>query len=217
MLGFELQSVIIARNRLVRSVELEQHIAAIAERIQVFGIKGERVLEARERLGGVTKLQQRHAPSIERIRIVRRDGVGGIVARQSLGKAARRIKDQPEIGMHVGAPVIDIQCGTNERKRGLQSPMLIVEHSKKMQRVEISRITLQDGGVETFRPTQVALVVRAAGPPDHLRQLRLRQRHLAQPRSATDGRRKIASGSRGHGAGPGGARSRFLTIRKQAW
>ncbi len=109
MLGDDPQPGVVARDRLVRTIEREQGVAAIAERIDMAGRERERALEARQCLGGAGQPQQGHAAPVERVRIVRRNGVGGVIASQCLLEAPHGKHDKPQIRVCVGAQPIDPQ------------------------------------------------------------------------------------------------------------
>ena len=84
-------------------------------------------------------------------------------------EANHAMQDEPRIGQRVGASAVDLQCGAKERQRGLKPPALIVEHAKKMQRIEIVGIALQSRRVKRFRPAKLALRVGMPGAADHAR------------------------------------------------
>ena len=106
MPGGELQSGIIGGDRLVRTIELEQRIAAIAERIDVVGIERERALRSFPAPPRREQPQQRHAAAVERIGLAGRERERGVVAGQRVLEAAHGEQDEPQIRQRVRAAAI---------------------------------------------------------------------------------------------------------------
>ncbi len=121
------QRPVIGGKRLRGTIELEQRIAAIAERIEMIGIGGEDALEVLERVARASQLQQRHAAPVEKLGVVRREAKARVIAGKRLPSIAAENENKTQAGKSIGALTIALQRRLNQHQRRVVAPALIME------------------------------------------------------------------------------------------
>jgi hypothetical protein len=160
-----LQRSIVGDERFPDPIELEQRIAAVAQRIKMLWIARKCTIETAERFHGPAEFQKCDAATIEQFDIIGRKPQPLVVASQRPLELPERVKHQPQTGKPFGAGNVRLQCRLDQRQRCVKTTALVIDLSQAVQRIEIQWIVLKNGAVEAFGLTQLTLLVRAQGAP----------------------------------------------------
>src|ERR1700730_15023648 len=96
MVRGDLECGVVARERLMRPIEPEQGVAAIAERVDVAGIARQHKVETRERRLWPAQRKQRDAPLVERLGVAGDDSQGIVIVCQRPIERSALMMEQSE-------------------------------------------------------------------------------------------------------------------------
>src|SRR5579872_2974099 len=104
----------------MHTIELEQGISAITERIDLLRTECQRTRKARKRLSGAIEPQQSNAQAIMRIGILRRQAARDLVAAKGILRPPRCQQHQSQVSLRVRAASLERQRGTQELLSGVE-------------------------------------------------------------------------------------------------
>ncbi len=128
---------------MLRPIELDQRIAAIAERIEMAGIDGKARSKLSSASSGRRKLEQRHSAAVEQLRIARIERQTLVVACQRFLEPAQKMENQSKAGKTFGAAGVVLERRLDKHQRRVETTALTMQLPEAVQCVEIFRMILQ--------------------------------------------------------------------------